>query len=317
VKVLAVDDSAAYRRLLEKAVSGLGHDCIAAEDGIRAWELFQSGGVDVVISNWMMPGMEGDELCRRIRSSDHPYAYFILFTAREGKRNIMHGMEAGADDYLAKPLDEDELEAGLVAAERITSLYRKLAEQQGELEQLNRDLYDQSRQDALTGVGNRLRMQEDLETTEGNVGRYGQGYAVALCDVDHFKAYNDSCGHPAGDEVLRSVAAALRQTCRKGDAVYRYGGEELLVLLPGQSLELAAAAAERMRRAVEELEVPHPRGEPSAVVTISVGVAVRDLDQKGEVEKVLGEADEALYRAKGEGRNRVVVHGPEKQAHAG
>ena len=312
MKVLAVDDSAAYRRLLETAVSDLGHDCVAVENGIRAWELFQDGGVDVVISNWMMPGMEGDELCRRIRGSDLPYAYFILFTAREGQRNIMRGMEAGADDYLAKPLDEGELEAGLVAAERVTSLYRKLAEQQGELERLNRDLYDQSRQDALTGVGNRLRMQEDLETIEGNVERYGQGYAVALCDVDHFKAYNDSCGHPAGDEVLRSVAAALRQSCRKGDAVYRYGGEELLVLLPGQSLELAAAAAERMRHAVEELEIPHPRGEPSAVVTISVGVAVRDLDQSGEVEKVLGEADQALYRAKDEGRNRVVVHGPGK-----
>ncbi len=307
MKVLAVDDSAAYRRLLEQAVTGLGHDCIAVEDGIRAWELFQSGGVDVVISNWMMPGMEGDELCRRIRQSDHPYAYFILFSAREGKRNVMHGMEAGADDYLPKPLDEDELEACLVAAERVTSLYRRLAEQQGELERLNHDLYEQSRQDSLTGVGNRLRMEEDLETTEGNVGRYGQGYAVALCDVDHFKAYNDSRGHPAGDEVLRLVATALRRTCRRGDAVYRYGGEELLVLLPGQSQELAVAAAERMRDAVEALAIPHPHGEPAPVVTISIGVAVREVARKGGVEEVLREADEALYRAKRDGRNSVVV----------
>jgi CheY-like chemotaxis protein len=99
VKVLAVDDSAAYRRLVENSVTSLGYQCITAEDGVQAWELFQGGGVDVVISNWMMPGLEGDELCRRIRGSDHPYAYFILFTAREGKRNVMHGMEAGADDY--------------------------------------------------------------------------------------------------------------------------------------------------------------------------------------------------------------------------
>lgn len=308
MKVLAVDDSAAYRRLVEKSVISLGHQCITVEDGARAWELFQDGGVDVVISNWMMPGMEGDELCRRIRGSDYPYAYFIFFTAREGKRNVMHGMEAGADDYLAKPLDEDELEACLVNAQRITGLYRMLAEQQGELERLNRDLYEQSRQDALTGIGNRLRMEEDLDTIEGNIGRYGQGYAVALCDIDHFKAYNDRHGHQAGDDVLRSVAEALRQTCRKGDAVYRYGGEELLVLLPGQSLELATAAAERMRRAVEALGISHPLGKPVSVMTISVGVAIREAAHSGSVEEVLGEADEALYRAKASGRNRVLVN---------
>jgi two-component system cell cycle response regulator len=310
MKVLAVDDSAAYRRLLERALTDLGHDCLVVEDGVQAWELFQSGGIDVVISNWVMPGMEGDELCRRIRDSDRPYAYFILFSAREGNRNVMHGMKAGADDYLPKPLDEGELEACLVAAERVTTLNRKLAEQQGELERLNRELYEQSRQDALTAVGNRLRMQEDLETTDGKVARYGQGYAVALCDVDHFKAYNDSHGHQAGDEVLRSVADALRTTCRKGDAVYRYGGEELLVLLPGQSLELAAAAAERMRGAVEALAISHPLAEQSSVVTISIGVAVRDVARDGRVEAVLRDADAALYRAKENGRNCVVVHRP-------
>jgi diguanylate cyclase (GGDEF)-like protein len=305
VKVLAVDDSAAYRRLLESSVRALGHECVVVEDGVRAWQLFESDGADVVISNWVMPGIEGDELCRRVRKSEHPYAYFILFSARAGSRNVMRGMEAGADDYLAKPLDQDELEACLVNAERVTSLYRKLAEQQGELERLNRELYEQSRQDALTRVGNRLRMEEDLETTEGNVGRYGQGYAVALSDIDHFKAFNDLYGHQAGDEVLRKVAAALQRTCRQGDAVYRYGGEELLVLLPGQTLELAAAAAERMRTAVESLRIPHPSG--GTALTISIGVAMRDAGNEGSVEAVLREADAALYRAKDGGRNRVMV----------
>jgi two-component system chemotaxis response regulator CheY len=308
MKVLAVDDSAAYRRQLQAAVTNLGHDCLVAEDGLKAWELFQSGGVDVVISNWLMPGLEGDELCDRIRRSEHPYAYFILFTALEGRKHLLHGMEAGADDYLSKPLDEDELEACLIAAERVTALYRRLAEQQGELEHLNRQLYEQSRQDPLTGVGNRLRMQEDLETIDGNVERYDRGYAVALCDVDHFKAYNDSHGHPAGDEVLRAVADALRRSCRRGDAVYRYGGEELLVLLPGQDLELAIAAGERMREAIEALGIPHPLGEPAAVVTVSVGVAARDGAHVGGVSRLLSAADEALYRAKNEGRNRVAAN---------
>ena len=133
MKVLAVDDSEAYRRTLEQAISGLGHDCLVAEDGIRAWELFEQGGVDVVISNWMMPGLEGIELCQKIRESDRPYAYFILFSAREGHKNVIRGMRAGADDYLAKPLNPDELESCLIAAERVTNLHRRLAEQQGDL----------------------------------------------------------------------------------------------------------------------------------------------------------------------------------------
>jgi diguanylate cyclase (GGDEF)-like protein len=307
VKVLAVDDSPAYRRLLESSVLAFGHDCVVAADGMEAWRLFESGGADVVISNWVMPGIEGDELCRRVRRSGYPYAYFILFSAREGRRNVMHGMEAGADDYLAKPLDEGELEACLVNAERVTGLYRKLAEQQAELERLNRELYEQSRQDALTLIGNRLRMEEDLATTEGNVGRSGLGYAVALCDIDHFKAFNDRRGHQAGDEVLRMVAAALHRTCRQGDAVYRYGGEELLVLLPGQKPALAAAAAERMRVAVEELRIPNPSAGASPTLTISIGIAMRDAEREGSVEGVLQDADAALYRAKDAGRNRVVV----------
>jgi diguanylate cyclase (GGDEF)-like protein len=309
VKVLVVDDSAAYRRLLEAAVSGLGHECLVAEDGLHAWELFEAAGADAVISNWLMPGIEGDELCRRIRASERPYAYFILFTALEGKKNVMRGMEAGADDYLGKPLNEDELEACLVAAERVTALHRKLTEQQGELERLNRDLFEQSRQDPLTGVGNRLRMKEDLEAIEANLARYGRGYAVALCDIDRFKAYNDSRGHLAGDGVLRAVAAALVRTRRRGDAVYRYGGEEMLVVFPGQGLELAEAAAERMRVAVESLAIAHPLGEPADVVTVSVGVAVREAgDGDDGFEALLREADDALYRAKSEGRNRIVVH---------
>ena len=310
MKVMIVDDSAAYRRVLEAAVRRLGHDCLVAVDGVAAWEMFEAEGADVVISNWMMPGIDGDELCRRIRASDRPYAYFILFTALEGKRNVMRGMEAGADDYLEKPLDEDELEACLVAATRVTGLYRKLAEQQDELERLNRQLFEQSRQDALTGLGNRLRMQEDLETIEANVERYGNGYAVALCDVDRFKAYNDSRGHLAGDDVLRAVAEALLRTCRRGDAAYRYGGEELLVVLPGQGVELAAAAAERMRLAVESLAIAHPLGEPADVVTISIGVAVRHNGGRAGFEPLLSDADDALYQAKTEGRNRVVLCGP-------
>lgn len=305
MKVLAVDDSPAYRRVLETALRRLGHECTVVADGFEAWEAFVAEGAEVVISNWMMPGIEGDELCRRIRTSDRAYSYFILFTALEGKRNLMRGMEAGADDYLEKPLDEDQLEACLVAAARVTELHRRLSRQQEELERLNRELFEQSRQDPLTALGNRLRMREDLVLAEAHFERYGTPYAIALCDVDRFKAYNDRHGHLAGDEVLRRVAEALMATSRKGDAVYRYGGEEMLVLLPGVQGELAAAAGERLRQAVEGLSISHPLGEPASVVTISVGVASRRAGGEPGFDSLLRAADDALYEAKRRGRNGV------------
>jgi diguanylate cyclase (GGDEF)-like protein len=307
VRILVVDDSAAYRRVLAAEVSRLGHECLVATDGETAWEMFTREGADAVISNWLMPGLDGDELCRRVRSSDQPYAYFILFTARDGKRNMMRGMQAGADDYLGKPLDRDELEIRLIAAERVTRLHRELAAQQRQLEDLNRDLYEQSRHDVLTGVANRLRMEEDLRAAEANAARTGGGYAIVLFDVDHFKAYNDTHGHPAGDVLLRTIASALHDACRAGDAVYRYGGEELLVLLPDQGIEQATAMGERMRRAVASLGIEQPAGEPRPVMTISAGVAVRQPGDDEGVAAVLARADAALYQAKERGRDRVEV----------
>ena len=310
MKVLVVEDSASTRRVLEQAVAELGHECVVAQDGLGGWGLFQQGSFDVVISDWMMPGIEGDELCRRVRAWRGPYSYFIMLSALGDKDHVMRGMRAGADDYLSKPLQLDELEARLATASRVTRLHRRLAEQQAQLERLNRALHEQARSDPLTRVGNRLRMREDLKALEGRVERYGHRYAALLCDIDRFKLYNDACGHLAGDEVLRAVADALVGACRRGDAVYRYGGEEMLVVLPEQSRESAVAAGERARTAVEALSIPHPGIEPPGVVTISIGVGVWRRGQVGGFEPVLRRADEALYRAKSEGRNRVVADAP-------
>jgi diguanylate cyclase (GGDEF)-like protein len=148
---------------------------------------------------------------------------------------------------------------------------------------------------------NRLRLREDLKALEGRVERYGHRYAALLCDIDRFKLYNDACGHLAGDEVLRAVADALVGACRRGDAVYRYGGEEMLVVLPEQSRESAVAAGERARTAVEALSIPHPGIEPPGLVTISIAVGVWRRGQVGGFEPVLRRADEALYRAKERG----------------
>jgi two-component system cell cycle response regulator len=313
MKILIADDSATPRQMLKRELTGLGHECLVAENGEQAWKMFQSSGVDVVISDWMMPGMDGDEFCRRVRSDpDAPYPYFILLTSLDDRRHVVEGMQAGADDYLTKPFGDDELATRLIAAERVTGLHRQLAVQQAELARLNSSLYDDSRSDTLTSLGNRRRMDEDLDMLAGQAERSGNSLAVALFDVDRFKQYNDTAGHQAGDEVLRAVAAALVGQARRGDAVYRYGGEELLVMFPAQDLDGAVIGAERMRAAVEALAISHPGLEPDGIVTISSGVARLRIENGGErVEQLLERADAALYEAKEAGRNRVVVESPQ------
>jgi diguanylate cyclase (GGDEF)-like protein len=310
MKVLIAEDEAVSRLILERSVIALGHDCLVARDGDEAWALFEQAAVDAVISDWLMPGLDGLELCHRVRA--HPrdgYTYFVLLTARSEKEHLLAGLAAGADDYLAKPLDRDELQARLIAAERVTSLYHQLAAQKVELERLNRQLAGQARTDPLTGLGNRFQLWEDLDALHERAARYGHRYALALCDVDRFKRYNDTYGHPAGDEVLRRVAGVLGGASRRGDRAYRYGGEEFLLLLPEQPPEGAVVAVERLRRAVECLAIPHAANPPGGVVTLSAGVTELPSGEQKDTEALLREADAALYRAKELGRNRVVGHG--------
>jgi len=175
------------------------------------------------------------------------------------------------------------------------------------LERLNGLLYDDARRDSLTLLGNRLRLSEDLSAAVGRVERYGHSYAIALLDIDYFKRFNDALGHQAGDLALRSVAQVLAGSIRTGDMVYRYGGEEFLVLFPEQSVETASLAVERVRAAVEDLALPHPDNPPSGVVTVSGGLAAATVIDSLSTNDWLRHADLALYQAKATGRNRVVV----------
>lgn len=308
MRVLIAEDDAVSRVILQRAVEKLGHEVLAAEDGGRAWDLYvETPDVDAIISDWMMPEVDGLELCRRVRAGEQAdgrgYTYFIFLTALGDRDHLLQGLAAGADDYLSKPLDRDEIGMRLTSALRVTELHRRLAFQNEELEKLNRMLFEQSRKDPLTTLGNRLRLREDLAILQGRAERYGHIYAVVLCDVDHFKAYNDRYGHLAGDDVLQRVAATISSSLRGSDAAYRYGGEEFLVVLPEQDAEAAVAITERLRRAVEDLRIPHANGTPSGVVTISAGVAVST--GAGDADGLLKEADTALYAAKKAGRNRV------------
>jgi len=308
MRIMIVEDDDISRLILQAAVEQFGHHCLVAEDGAQAWDVSQQSDVDVIISDRLMPHMDGIELCRRIRqSSRQGYTYFIFLTALDDKQQLLGGIEAGADDYLTKPLHQEELQMRLLVAARITGLHRKLAEQQTQLEQLNEQLFVQARRDPLTQLGNRLQLREDLATLTARVERYHQHYCAMMCDVDHFKPYNDYYGHLAGDQILRTIAQLLVHGCRAGDTAYRAGGEEFLLIMPAQSLESAMAAADRIRRAIESLSIEHAGKTPAGVVTISAGIATLEPDAGGDVDAWLQAADVALYRAKAAGRNRVMA----------
>lgn len=306
MRVLIAEDDAVPRMVLKLAVEKFGHACLVAEDGSQAWDIYQNASVDVVISDRVMPGMDGLELCRRIRESPQPgYTYFIFVSALGEREEALAGLLAGADDYLTKPLVPDDLRARLLVATRVTELHRQLAEQQAELKRLNQELFEQGRRDPLTQLGNRLRLMEDLDVLIGQAERYAKRYCAVMVDVDQFKSYNDFYGHLAGDEILRVIAQTLSRNCRDGDAAYRYGGEEFLLILPEQTVAKAAIAAERFRKNVEALALPHQAKTPPDIVTISAGVAALEPEDYQSPHHWLKRADDALYRAKQDGRNCV------------
>ncbi|HEV8649288.1 MAG TPA: diguanylate cyclase [Actinomycetes bacterium] len=298
MKILVVDDESLSRLVVQAVVERLGHECVAAVDGEAGWRRFVDDEPDVLIADRLMPGIDGLELCRRVRADPRPgYTYIILVTVLGDREDVLRGMEAGADDYLVKPVDPFALESRLIAAERVTALHTELACYRAELAEL-------ARKDALTGLGNRRSLEEDLGTLHARSQRYGRSYCVAMCDVDRFKAFNDTYGHQAGDEALSAVARRISAAVRTGDGVYRYGGEELLLVLPEQNLESGLVAVERVRAVVEQLAIPHAAG-PGGVLTLSAGIAAYRPGDETTPGKLLKQADGALYQAKSAGRNRV------------
>ena len=305
MNVLVADDDPTSRLIAQTALRSLGHECHTVSDGTQAWDAFRSRRPDVVVSDWMMPGLTGLQLCRNIRGyAPGGYTYIIVLTSQGGHASILEGMNAGADDYLIKPLDPDDLQARLIAASRVTALHLELAAQRTQLEELDQELSVIARRDPLTGLRNRRALEEDLDLLEARVTRYGHRYCMALIDVDLFKSYNDTYGHPAGDRILQTVAVQLENYARGGDAVYRYGGEEFLCIFPEQSLATGTLAVQRMRIGLEQLAIPHA-DNPVGVLTISAGMAMLDPGHTRSAGDVLKEADDALYRAKQTGRNRV------------
>lgn len=306
--VLIAEDEPVSRRLLERAVRKFGHDIVLASDGATAWEQFNSGDFGFVITDWVMPGIDGLELCQRIRMSPRQnYVYVIMLTSCDGPQDLLTGMNAGADDFLIKPFDVSELHVRMRAAERILKLQQELCEKNQELATINTRLRRLSRVDALTQLGNRLAFEEQISEFHQLALRYGRRYGVVMCDVDQFKSFNDTQGHLAGDEALRRTAGAIRNCLRASDRAFRYGGEEIVVLLPEQSPQESLYTAERLRATVEGLDLRRITPGTYRCITVSCGVSGFPIDGQTprEWEQVIEWADQALYRAKSLGRNRV------------
>ncbi len=301
MKLLLVEDDIKIATAVKRGLEAEGFVVDVANDGIDGLWLATEGTFDLIVLDIMLPGRNGYSVCSELRRAGD-WTPVLMLTAKDGDLDEAEALDTGADDYLRKPPDPDELQVRMISARRITALHRQLSQQNAELERLNLALFEQGRTDPLTRVGNRLRMQEDLTQLWSRARRApALGFCVALCDIDHFKVFNDTCGHQAGDEVLRTVASTLTAKARGGDAVYRYGGEEFLVMLSEPALDKAVVAMHRLHVAIAELAIPHPK---ATTITVSVGVA-RHADDK-PLDDLIKEADVALYVAKSRGRNCVV-----------
>jgi diguanylate cyclase (GGDEF)-like protein len=300
MKMLIAEDDAVSRIVLQRALERLGHECRAASDGLEAWTLFQSDPPDVVISDWIMPGLEGPDLCRQVREHDGTgtYTYFILLTALEDKAHAIEGLEAGADDYLAKPLDRGELQLRLLVASRVTELHRRLAEREAELRRL-------AETDELTGLYNRRYALATITHLMHLASRQGQPLMLSIFDLDHFKQINDQYGHAMGDEVLRTLGALLRRAFRAHDVAARWGGEEFLLALFGSC---AQDGCRRLEILLEDLKAHEFTTDDGVVFHVSFSAGVAELPTDGnDVETLIRAADEALYAAKAQGRARIAV----------
>jgi two-component system cell cycle response regulator len=299
--ILLVEDEPITRLMTLRQLQRAGYEVEVVANGAEALAMFKERYFPILITDWDMPELDGVALCKAVRQMPlEGYVYTILLSAREGKAHIIEGLAAGADDYLTKPPDDNELRARLNTGRRILRLERSLRA-------ANQRIHLLSITDALTATYNRRHLMERLPQELERARRYGRPISVVLCDVDYFKKVNDAHGHQAGDEVLKDFAKLLKEATRKDiDWVTRYGGEEFLVVLPETPMAAGMAFAEKARMAIAAY--PFKINKGSLNVTSSFGVAGYDsaLSLKGsDIDHLVACADLCLYRSKEMGRNRV------------
>ncbi len=298
MKILVVDDDPLTLHMVVYRLRQWGHEVISCTDGESAWKILEGGMVpNVAILDWMMPGINGPDLCQKIRSKkDCPYVYIVLLTGRNNPEDLIAGLDAGADDYLTKPFHLGELEARLRAGKRIVDL-------QNELISARETLRLQAMQDPLTQILNHGAILDALLSEINRAQREHQPLSLILADLDAFKLVNDTYGHVAGDHVLIEVARRMRSCLRSYDAIGRYGGEEFLIVLPNSDDSQAIGLAERIRTAVAS--EPFRLHHVDLTVTVSQGVTTWTDPDSIPIERLIQSADRALYGVKHSGRNAV------------
>jgi two-component system cell cycle response regulator len=300
-RVLVAEDGPMFRKILSNWLEQWGYQVTLAEDGESAWRILQeeqTGAPQILIFDWMMPGIDGLELCARVRRRERsPYQYILLVTARDDKHDLIRGLDAGADDYLPKPFDRNELRARLRTAGRILSLQEEQSKAREHLQFL-------ATHDELTSIWNRRAILDLFHRQWELALRSEKTIGLMMIDIDHFKRINDSYGHLCGDAVLQEVASRMQKTLRAADLAGRYGGEEFIAFFPDSDEEQVQSCAERFRDSIAA--TPVLAEGLSLEITISAGTVVADPRFHG-VRQALAAADAALYDAKRAGRNRVVT----------
>lgn len=299
MKILIAEDDLISSKILQRNLLNWGYYVVPARSGAEAWQALQDGELRMALLDWMMPGMDGIEVCRKIRRrKKYKYTYIILLSAKDRKQDIITGLSSGADDYMTKPVNLLELRARLQTGRRIIDLEDKLLFVQNQLKDL-------ASRDSLTRIWNRSESTKFLREELERGHREGVPTGVILLDVDHFKRINDFYGHDIGDQALLQVVSRLKKNVRKSDKIGRYGGDEIIIVLPRCSSSEIFKIAERVRLSVAKKGI---KTELDMVpLTISVGCAASDVTGILSTERFIKVADEALLKAKSQGRNRIVV----------
>jgi len=309
MKILIVDDSPTSRAALKSLLERMAHSVVEADDGKKGLQMYQQDRPDLVLIDVVMPVMDGYEAARRMRATGaDEWVPIIFLSSKEDDQDLNRAIESGGDDYLVKPVSFVVLNAKIRALQRLDAMHGKQLEMSRDLAAANRELEKLSHQDGLTGIANRRYFDGYLSTEVRRAAREHQPLSLILSDVDQFKAFNDCYGHQAGDDCLRRIAAALSSVGRRpADVAARYGGEEFAMVLPGTDLDGAVDVAQSVSRVIDSLAIPHSRSTVSKSVTLSQGVVSLTPEKESPPEDLIQRADQALYQAKQQGRNRFVV----------